>query len=288
MSLYNIGCIYPSRGLLYMETFKEVLRELKALGAPYTIYWSHGNSLPSCFNKPLTKALKGSHTHIWFIEDDMVFPEGILKDLLAADEDIISCDYPIAKYPSGTILYDCEDQAIFTGTGCMLAKPKVFANMPRPIFRADIEWVFKQIGNRVKFTAKNADPNKVYGHHDISFGIWQYMNNKPIAVSKHILAQRKLVKKGDNSTNNGADVIELFDQYRKINFNNIAVESFEESKDKLLELVIIDGKRTYMLKSKAQELLAKGLAKVPTIESRNIMIDISECDRAIKYLKEKI
>lgn len=284
----NLAIIYPSRGLLYMETFKEVLRELKSLGAPYTIYWSHGNKLPACFNKPLSKALKHAHTHIWFIEDDMVFPEGILKDLLEADEEIISCDYPIAKYPSGTILYDCEDQAIFTGTGCMLAKKRVFDKMPRPVFRADIEWTFRQYGQKVKFTARNADPNKVYGHHDISFGIWQYMNNKPIAVSKHILSQRKLVKKGDNSTNNGADVIELYDQYRKINFNNIAVEQIEEPKSELLELVVIDNEPIYVLKETANRLSLEGKLKLPTIESGNIIIDIRNCDRAIKYMKEKI
>lgn len=450
---YSIGVIYPSRGLCYTETLKEVLDELNSLSdATYEIYWSHGNKLPTCFNKPLARSLRhgssyicpecahilqtstyndtidtwknnanikdattikkcskatpkngtrndivtnigarklakgeelgleiessirtdmsrldqqsqenlysstdlswnensgdhlestkasttltvsgtitdqktysyGSevldtdreqltsfvptavnrtcnhnncinnprtirpHSHILLLEDDMVIQKGTLKDMLDADEDIISCDYPIVKAPSGTVLYDQDDNAIFTGTGFMLAKKKVFDTMPRPIFRADIEWTFKQSGDKVKFTAKEVDPDKVYGHHDITFGLYQYMNNKPIKVSSHVLAQRKLVKKGDNKNNIGADEIELYDQYRKINYYMIEEEKEVNSNDLLVEIEL-DGRKIHVTKETANRLAKDQLIEQKVFEAGNLIIDVSECPKALKAFRK--
>lgn len=283
---YSIGVIFPSRGLCYTETLKEVLDELNSLSdATYEIYWSHGNKLPTCFNKPLARSLRASHSHILLLEDDMVIQKGTLKDMLDADEDIISCDYPIVKAPSGTVLYDQDDNAIFTGTGFMLAKKKVFDTMPRPIFRADIEWTFKQSGDKVKFTAKEVDPDKVYGHHDITFGLYQYMNNKPIKVSSHVLAQRKLVKKGDNKNNNGADEIELYDQYRKINYYMIEEEKEVNSNDLLVEIEL-DGRKIHVTKETADRLAKDQLIEQKVFKAGNLIIDVSECPKALKAFRK--
>ena len=284
--MIDIGIIYPSRGLLFTETLKELLDELNSLSdASYTIYWSHGNNLPACFNKPLTRALKHSHSHILILEDDMLIKKGILKEMLDADEDIISCDYPIVKAPSGTVLYDHDDNAIFTGTGFMLAKKSAFDNMPRPIFRSDIEWTFKQYGNKVKFTAANVDPDKVYGHHDITFGLWQYMNNKPIKVCDTVLAQRKLKTKGEVGNNVGVDEIELYEDYRKINFYMIE-EEMVVNDDDLLVQVEIDGKLVHVRKEIAKKLIANYTATLPNIlVSGNIMIDYNNNKNAIKALR---
>lgn len=280
----NIACVFPSRGLVFTETLKELLDELK----PYrhTIYWSHGNSLPDCFNKPLEKALRRSHSHIWMVEDDMVLTKGILKELLDADKNIISCDYPIAKQPSGTILYDKDDNAIFTGTGCMLAKRKVFVGIPKPVFRSDIAWGFKLHGGFVKFTPIIVNPDEVYGHHDITFGLYQYINREPIIVHTTTLAQRKLVKKGDNNTNNGADEIELFDNYRKINCFLIEEEKAEPEKEGLLTTVILDGKEVHIAKTTANRLLLTGVVKLPVFTHKNIIIDMKYNKKVIKLFKE--
>ena len=277
----NIGVILPSRGMLFTETLEELLRELA--GRDYTIYWSHGNKLPACFNKPVSRALRQAHSHILIVEEDMVLPDGILQELLDADEDIIACDYPIVNAPSGTVLYDPDDNAIFTGTGFMLAKKSALDKMPRPIFRADIEWTFKQYGNKVKFAASQTDPDKVYGHHDITFGLWQYMNNKPIKVAKTVLAQRKLVKKGATGNNEGTDEIILFDQYRKINFYMIQSEVMDESD---IISVMLDGKNTMMSEELADKLKVKYPLKSPYIEVGNLLIDFNNNDVARKALQK--
>jgi hypothetical protein len=285
MSSYNVGLIYPSRGVTYTETLKEVLEELQ--GVPHKIYWSHGNKLPACFNKPLSRALRAKHTHIWFIEDDMVIKKGILKELLEADEDIISCDYPLVGTPSGTVLYDPDDNAIFTGTGCMLAKRKVFDGMPRPIFRADITWSFKQVGGKVKFTATSNNPDFVYGNHDITFGLYQYYKRKPIVVSKTVLAQRKLVKKGVDNNNNGVDKIILFDKYKKINWNMIVEEPpINSPKDGLLTIVEVDGKEVHVTKETAVRLKAAGVLEPKVRTKGHIILDMNKNEKALRYFDE--
>jgi len=282
MSSYNIAVIYPSRGMLYTETLKEVLNELK----PYTyeIYWSHGNKLPACFNKPLSRALRKPHTHVWFIEDDMVMKPGILKELLDANEDAIACDYPLLDVPSGTILYDENDDAFFSGTGCLLVKMDVLKNMPKPIFKSHIKWTFKSTGEHVKFIAEKINPHKTYGMHDITFGLYQYMKGKPIKVSKTILSQRKLVKRGENATNQGWDTIKLYDQYHKI----LPVYFPEEKDDKaMLRTVKIDGVDVMVMKEAVQDTINK--IPDPVIITRGqVLLDFDLYPEAVKYFKELI
>jgi hypothetical protein len=285
---YNIGVIYPSRGLLYTETLKEVLYELQTTpDVVYEIYWSHGNKLPFCFNKPLSRALKQPHTHIWMIEDDMVFKKGILKELLDADEEIISCDYPLLDCPSGTILYDENDEAFFTGTGCMLVKKPVLDAMPKPIFTSKISWEFKSTGEHVKFTANKVNPHKVYGMHDISFGLYHYMRGNPIKVSKTVLSQRKLVKKGDNATNQGWDKIKIYDQYMKI----LPVYFPEQKTNEkgLLRTVKIDGVDVMVQRDAVQSIINK--IPDPVVLSRGqVILDFENYPEAAKQFnfKEKI
>lgn len=276
----NIAIIYPSRGLCFTETFKELLDELNDSKALYTIYWSHGNKLPACFNRPLQRALKHAHTHILFLEDDMVIKKGVLKELMDADVDIIACDYPLVKAPSGTILYDKEDRALFTGTGFMLAKRHVFNSMPRPIFRSDISWGFKQYTDKTKFTAESTDPDKAYGHHDITFGLYQYINNEPIHVAKTVLFQRKLKTKGTDSTNKGTDEIEIFDQYRKINYWMVECEP---EVDTDTTTVYIDGKAVWVSKEMAKRV---GQYIGPDIiETKNVILNLNNNKIARKALK---
>ena len=280
----SIGVIYPSRGLLFTETLKEVLEELEPYD--YKIYWSHGNKLPACFNKPLSRALRASHTHILFLEDDMIIKKGTLKKLFDADVNIIACDYPIAKCPSGTVLYDKDDNAIFTGTGFMLAKRKVFDGMPRPILRANVAWGFRQVGDKVKFTCEKCDPDKVYGHHDINFGLYQYINDEPIHVSDVILGQRKLVTKGNNADNIGTDKIERWTKYRKINFNMISED--EVKTDGQLIEVKLDSKTTMMSKELAEKLGDKVDKQAGRLYNKNIIIDTEDNKKVFNYFKKEI
>lgn len=275
----HIGVIFPSRGLLFTDTLKELLDELQ--GIQHKLYWSHGNSLPNCFNIPLTKALKGSHTHILIVEDDMVLSKGILRELLEADEDIIACDYPINLEPSGTVLYDTGGKAIFTGTGFMLIKRRVFNDLPTPVFRADISWQYKPHNTKLKFEAQEADPNKVYGQHDITFGLYNYLRGKPITVAKTVLKQRKLKAKGTNASNSGADEIVITEKHKKI---PLYILPGGTDKSILVEIEI-DGKRMNVRSEHAKELLGQGKATTPVHIVGDVVVDPNGIKKVIKLLK---
>lgn len=279
---YNIAVIFPSRGLFYTDTFKELMAELK----PYTfhIYWSHGNPLPACFNKPIEKAMKQSHTHVLIVEDDMVIKPGTLKGMLEANERIIACDYPLVAQPSGTVLYDKNDDAYFTGTGFMLIKMEVLRLMPKPIFTSSIAWGFKQEGKKVIFTAERVDPNKAYGMHDITFGVYHYIEGRPIKVYKTILAQRKLVTKGKNATNDGYDKIKIIDKYLKV-FPPKTRDYKEDDENDLLTEMMFNGKKVFVCKSSVKRL-SNMLSPVDTVirvDSTNTVFDF---ERYMKVMPE--
>lgn len=280
LSKTNIGVVFPSRGMVFTETLQELLRELSDV--PHTIYWSHGNKLPSCFNKPLSRALNGQHSHIWLVEDDMVLKKGILKELLDADEDLIACDYTLVDAPSGTILHDENDEAFLSGTGCLLVKKKVLDEMPRPIFTSKIKWTFRYGDGKVKFFAQKADPLKAYGMHDISFGLYHYMRGNPIKVATTILYQRKLAKKGENATNQGTDTIKIYDQYKKITPLHFPEE---KEKDSRLRTVTIDGKKVMIMKKAVSEVLKKIPDPIQLTRGR-VILDFEEFPEASKVFEK--
>lgn len=275
-SSYSIGVVFPSRGLVMAETFKELLSELS--GIPHRIYWSHGNSLPACFNKPLSRALRGSHSHIWIVEDDMVLKPGILKQMLEQNKDIVACDYPISAEPSATVYYDKEDRPLFTGTGCLLARTEVFKQMPKPWFRADIAWQFKREGDKIRFEAHKQDPDKGYGFHDITFGLYHYSKGTTIHIMPTILAQRKLAKKGEKGTNIGADNIQVIDKHKKMGYETMVDFEGEEVKGDLV-LVELDGREMYVQKQFAEKNNLKPLL----LEAGGILLDFRNFKSAERY-----
>lgn len=250
----KIAVILPSRGLVFAETLQELLGELK--GYDYSIYWSHEKPLPRCFNMPLGRALKKDFTHFWFVEEDMILPKGVLKAMLDMDKPAVTCDYPISQGGNGTVLYDPEGKALFSGTGCLLVKREVLEQMPRPIFRTDILWRYKATTHGAVFEAMR-QPKDVphYGLHDITFGVWLYTHGMPIEVCPVECGQRKLKAKGANATNKGADEIVRLDKLEKM---NTVVDMYESGKpDTKLVDIYLKSKITMVPRATAERFTAE-------------------------------
>ena len=89
----KLAVILPSRGLMFSETLEELLGELEGLN--YEIYWSHGKSLPDCFNDPTEEILKDESVYAVLIcEDDMIIPKGILNQMFEQRYPVVALDYP--------------------------------------------------------------------------------------------------------------------------------------------------------------------------------------------------
>lgn len=270
MKSFDIAVIIPSRGLIFAETFKEILAELDSY--TYKIYWSHGNPIPKCFNQPINKALKAKHTHILIIEDDMVIKKGVLKELLDLNKPIVACDYPTTETPSGATMYDIDDTVLFAPTGFMLIQADVLRSMPKPIFRSDIQWDFKIIGDTIQYTPQIVDDTTVYGYHDVTFGLYWYLHGLPIVIAKTILSQRKLVSKGVSGTNKGQDTIVLYDKYRKI---DLGFEK-QSSTDPITKDIVLDGQTVMFPIKIADDLISKHEATEARTTVNHVVVDFTK------------
>lgn len=204
----KLAVILPSRGLMFSETLQELLEELE--GFNYEIYWSHGNSLPECFNLPTEKALADpSNYALLIVEDDMIIPKGILKQMFAENYPVVALDYPFQQQGDATVLHDPEGKAYWTGTGFLLVARAVLENMQRPIWRTDQTFDPFIDKDTIHFWPRKL--NKVYyGLHDLNFGLILYSAGLPILPMKQTAGQRKLKALGRANTNNGAhDITEL-------------------------------------------------------------------------------
>lgn len=198
----RLGVVIPSRGLMFSQTLEEVLRELKDFD--YKIFWSHGKSLPQCFNDPTEEMLKDPTIFaVLYCEDDMILPKGILKQMFAQNYPVVALDYPFKNDGDATMLHDPDGNAIYSGTGFILIAKAILERLPKPIFRTDIAWDTMIKGDTLVFWPRKL--NKVaYGLHDVNLGITLFANEIPIKPMIKTAGQRKLVKLGKSGTNRGA------------------------------------------------------------------------------------
>lgn len=201
----KLAVILPSRGLMFSETFEELLNELE--GFNYEIFWSHGKSLPDCFNWPLEMVLADPTVFaVLFCEDDMIIPKGILQAMFDAKYPVIALDYPFKNDGDSTMLHDPEGSVIWSGTGFLLVAKAILERMPKPVFRTDIAWDCFIKGDRLVLWPRKL--NKVaYGLHDVYFGLTLFSAGVPIHDLSLAAGQRKLVALGQKETNDGAHQI---------------------------------------------------------------------------------
>lgn len=201
----KLAVVLPSRGLMFSETLEELLNELE--GFEYEIFWSHANPLPKCFNDPTERALADPSVFaILFVEDDMIIPKGILREMFAEEYPAVALDYPFQQDGDATVLHDPKGFAFWSGTGFLLVARQVLENMPKPIWithRTFDPFIDK---DTIHFWPRQLD--KVhYGLHDLNFGMVLYSAGMPIKPLARTAGQRKLVKMGGAHTNTGAHEI---------------------------------------------------------------------------------
>jgi hypothetical protein len=201
----KLAVILPSRGLMFSETLEELLNELE--GFNYEIFWSHGKSLPDCFNEPTERALADKDVFAVLIcEDDMIIPKGILKEMFEANYPVTALDYPFQQNGDSTCLHDPNGYAYYTGTGFMLLARGVLEQMEKPIWRTNQTFDLFIDKDTIHWWPRTL--KKVYyGLHDLRFGITLYSAGLPVLPMKRKAGQRKLVELGKSGTNNGSHII---------------------------------------------------------------------------------
>lgn len=233
----RIAVILPSRGLVFSKTVEELYKALE--GLDFKIFWSHGRPIPDCFEIPTDEALADpTFTHLLVVEEDMIIPKDSIKYMLAKDVHAIAYDYPVTGSKGGTILYDTEDTAYFTGCGLLLVKMEYIRRMKKPVWRTDIQWNMKYRPGYIEFDIQDKREAD-YGQQDIAFGLRFYVNGLPIKVAKKTTGQRKLEKKGLGMTNDGTHTIAEYtevDKHNKINFHDNGFRKVMLKSGEIMEL----------------------------------------------------
>lgn len=246
----KIAVIFPSRGLAFSQTCEELLENLQ--GFDYDIFFSHKRPIPECFNEPLMQALRGSYTHFWFVEDDMILPKDTLKKLLKAKVPAICCDYPVTYQGKASVYRDSAGNAIYGGTGCLLVTRKFLESYKQPIFRTDVAWDIK-VGDRFEATPRKIKGD-LYGLHDVTFGLLAYQRGTPIKVSKIHCGQRKLKALGQAGTNNGEHLIQTW--------TNLKPDKLKLKKVVNRNVMLSDGTLVFMDLEWAKILAGQGKATI--------------------------
>ncbi len=211
----KLAVVLPSRGLIFSETFEELLNELNSTGLEYEIFFAHARPLPECFNEPTERALADKRVFaVLFVEDDMIIPRGILNQMFAVEYPVTALDYPFKQNGDSTCLHDPEGMAFWTGTGFMLVARQVLESIPKPIWRTDQTFDPFVDKDTIHFWPRKLD-KVYYGLHDLNFGLILYSAGMPVLPMEQVAGQRKLAKLGDSNTNNGMHEIDLLTEVGK-------------------------------------------------------------------------
>ena len=192
----KLAVILPSRGLIFSATVEEILREVLSVGCEWEIFFAHSRPIPQCFNEPLEQAMAGDFTHFWLVEEDMVYPPGILGELIATGEPAVAADYPVTA--SGTMCVSRDRAGVVrcTGTGCLL------------LDRATLLAVFP-LTTRAHYmirgdtwTRFDAEPDASdYGLHEVHLGMTLYERGTPIRVVPTVCDQRVVTRHAASKRN---------------------------------------------------------------------------------------
>lgn len=213
-SSVKVAVIIPSRGLIFSQTADEILQNVRNI--PHKFFFAHKKPIPDCFEVPTETALTDdSITHLWFVEDDMILPSGILQKMLDMNVAVVTADYPTTDYGGGAV-FKVKGRVIFCGTGCTLVKREVFDELTKPYFHTDVCWNVKNYGEFIKIIAvKRGTAIDGYGLHDVNFCMNLYRLDIPIHDVGFTIGQRKLKALGKSGSNNGAHQIEEWTKVKK-------------------------------------------------------------------------
>ena len=161
------------------------------------VYRSHEKKIPDGINELTQRALDDGASDLFFIEEDTVPPEGVLKELLCAKEEVSFVDYSVAGW-SCSMFEESRKEYIWCGLGCTMVKRSVFEKLYKPYFRTDKKF---RLNDLVWLDIDR--PEKAYVGHDI----WFFLNSYKMGVKfKKIEGECRhlgLKSLGQSEINNG-------------------------------------------------------------------------------------
>lgn len=194
----KLAICLPSRGQVFSKTMEAVHREIRLVDSSFTtkLFMTHDKPLPECFNDLTARALAWGAEYLFFVEEDMILPEGILIDLLKCDDPIVTADYPVIGGAHTAIEYP---DVILTGTGCLLVDRHVFEELSLPYWKS-------QAYNLS--TWQPLDIKMSYGGHDADFSKRVADLGYKIKIISRTCGQYRMDTPGRAGENEGTHLIQ--------------------------------------------------------------------------------
>lgn len=201
----HLAVILTSRGTLSTRMKASVERELRALVVPHRFFYAHGKRIPDCFNDPVEEALKGPFNYFWFVEEDVVVPEGGLNAMLnmsfAKENGVVAINYPLRQYRTRSEGWFKQGDSLkfrsWVGLGCTLVRRDVFEKMREknisPLFKpASLVAVHRGSATKQR-ELMLVEGRRKYGGQDIYFCFFAREVGFEIAVVDDMLADHQIL-----------------------------------------------------------------------------------------------
>lgn len=202
-----IGVALPTRGMIMTETMTSLVKNMRLLREDilWGIFTTTDLPIPDGHMKTVEDALNSGATHVWMIEEDVVFPDGLLEEMLALDAPVVASDYPQAFGES--VIARKDGKVIMASTGCLLVKREVFDQLEKPYFGINRNMSLEQKDG--KWEVKIAEGDKFsYGGQEVFFSSRLYEAGIPIVETKLKCEHIKVNNTNFNSTNKGCHSLE--------------------------------------------------------------------------------
>lgn len=204
--------VTPSRGLIHSRTVAAVMANVEQAeaGGHASRGWrlTHDLPIPACHEQVAEAGLATGADALWFVEEDVVPPDGALCALLDSDQPLAVVDYPVGEHPTQNCAYHAPSgEPLWCGLGCTLIRREVLERLERPWFRTDITYTFRRSGSSTELIPTAAV--KPYGGQDIAFARAAITAGYHIAEVPLLAAHARLRELGAPATNDGAHRIDL-------------------------------------------------------------------------------
>ena len=180
-------------------------------GKEAKVFMAHNLPLPICFNYAIQKAINEyDPDYFWFVEEDMLIPDGTLDTLLALDTHACGVDYADRRTGKRLSFVNKKGDCLYTGMGCLLLKREVVDKLPIPWLKRMVFWLVETDDGDVDYLPKPDIAPTGYGSQDIylSHKIRE-MGYKIILNTEIKVGHMQLEVKGEDIKNNGADEIKI-------------------------------------------------------------------------------
>ncbi len=203
-----IGVICPSRGTMFSRTTESIFNNI--YGKEAKLYMAHELPIPICFNYAFQKAYNDGCDYFWFVEEDMLIPDGSLDKLLELNAPVVGIDYADRRTGKSLTFKNKKGEVLYTGMGCLLVKREVMDKIPPPWFKRMVFWIVDTDDGDVDYVPKPEINATGYGTQDVVFSYEIRQLGYKINIVWDIpVGHMQLEKKGEDIVNDGTDMIKI-------------------------------------------------------------------------------